>query len=109
MTREEFMDIVYSELRSDGDNYRANRIIDAADEYAEEQTRWISCKDRLPEEKGLYLVTYYPCYWDDVDKSKICVGIDTFRGKTTWAQKKYQRVIAWMPLPEPYQPKEDEE
>ncbi len=38
MTREEFMDIVYSELHSDGDNYRANRIIDAADEYAEEQT-----------------------------------------------------------------------
>lgn len=35
MTREEFMDIVYDELHSDGDNYRANRIIDAADEYAE--------------------------------------------------------------------------
>lgn len=42
MTREEFMDIVYSELHSDGDNYRANRIIDAADEYAEEQE---PCKD----------------------------------------------------------------
>ena len=35
MTREEFMNIVYNELHSDGDNYRANRIIDAADEYAE--------------------------------------------------------------------------
>jgi hypothetical protein len=33
MTREEFMNIVYSELHSDGDNNRANRIIDAADEY----------------------------------------------------------------------------
>ena len=37
MTRDEFMNIVYSELHSDGDNYRANRIIDAADEYAEEE------------------------------------------------------------------------
>ena len=38
MTREEFMDIVYGELHSDGDNNRANRIIDAADEYAELHT-----------------------------------------------------------------------
>ena len=29
--REDFMDTVYSELYSDGDNYRANRIIDAYD------------------------------------------------------------------------------
>ena len=29
--REDFMDTVYSELHSDGDNYRANRIIDAYD------------------------------------------------------------------------------
>ena len=33
--RQEFMSIVYNELHSDGDNNRANRIIDAADEYAE--------------------------------------------------------------------------
>lgn len=35
MDREEFMSVVYDELHSDGDNSRANRIIDAADEYAE--------------------------------------------------------------------------
>lgn len=39
MTREEFMDIVYLELHSDGDNNRANRIIDAADEFEEESIR----------------------------------------------------------------------
>ena len=49
MTREEFMDIVYSELHSDGDNYRANRIIDAFDEYVEEHSRWISVNDKLPD------------------------------------------------------------
>ena len=32
--REEFMNIVYNELNNDVDNNRANRIIDAADEYA---------------------------------------------------------------------------
>jgi hypothetical protein len=52
MTREEFMDIVYSELHSDGDNYRANRIIDAADEYAEEKTRWLSVDENGDKDSG---------------------------------------------------------
>lgn len=33
--RNEFMNLIYDELHSDGDNCRANRIIDAADRYAE--------------------------------------------------------------------------
>ena len=64
---------------------------------------WIPVDEQLPEEKGVYLVTYHPCYWDNVG-FEIRVGIDTFRGKTAWAQRKYQRVIAWRPLPEPYCP-----
>ena len=105
MTREKFMDIVYSELHSDGDNYRANRIIDAADEYAEEQTRLIPCSERLPEqdrkdEAGndvAYLVqtewgtfftaTYDGKNWCHVDSS-VLVESD---------------VTAWMPLPTAYQ------
>lgn len=37
--REKFMAVVYDELSDDVDNCRANRIIDAADEYAEEIIR----------------------------------------------------------------------
>lgn len=37
--REEFMTVVYDELSDDSDNCRANRIIDAADEYVEEAMR----------------------------------------------------------------------
>ncbi len=33
--RKDFMDIVYDELSDDVDNLRANRIIDAADAYAD--------------------------------------------------------------------------
>ena len=33
--RKDFMDIVYDELSDDADNLRANRIIDAADAYAD--------------------------------------------------------------------------
>ena len=39
MDRTEFMSLVYNELHSDGDNCRANRIIDAADEYAEDAAK----------------------------------------------------------------------
>lgn len=35
MDRTNFMDIVYDLLKDDPDNNRANRIIDAGDEYAE--------------------------------------------------------------------------
>lgn len=72
------------------------------------ENNWTSVNDRLPEERGQYVVAYHPCYWDSVSP-EIEVGIDSFRGgknKTNkvWAKNKYQRVIAWMPLPEP--PKE---
>lgn len=33
--RKDFMGIVYDELSDDADNHRANRIIDAADAYAD--------------------------------------------------------------------------
>lgn len=62
-------------------------------------SEWISVEERLPETAGEYLVVYHPCHWDAVSE-KVCVGIDTFRGKTAWAKKKYQRVTHWMPLPE---------
>lgn len=61
---------------------------------------WIPCSERLPKEKGDYLVSYHPCYWDEV-KENILVGMDYFMGKTSWSKRKYQRVIAWQPLPEP--------
>lgn len=67
------------------------------------KSKWIPVSERLPEERGEYIVTYHPCHWDKV-YDEIYVGIDSFRGKTAWAKKKYQRVTHWMPLPEP--PKE---
>ena len=66
---------------------------------------WISVKDRLPDAKGEYLTAYHPCHWDSVDYRRTQIDVDTWRGKTTWAKKKYHRVTHWMPLPEP--PKEE--
>jgi hypothetical protein len=63
-----------------------------------EREKWTSVEDSLPKEKGEYLVIYHPCYWDHV-RDEIKVGLDSFRGKITWAKAKYQRVTHWMPKP----------
>jgi len=65
-------------------------------------TEWISVEDELPKEAGEYLVTAYPRMWGTVREDKLIVGLDSFRGKTTWAKNQHQKVIAWMPKPEPY-------
>lgn len=55
------------------------------------QGQWIPCSERLPEKDGYYLTTtmyrqVYRDYWngDNFDRTEM--------------------VIAWMPLPEPYNP-----
>ena len=77
--------------------------IDVAPTIETEQ-KWIPVTERLPETPGEYMVAYHPCYSDSV-QDEIKVGLDSFRGKTAWAKKKYQRVTHWMPLPE--MPKEE--
>ena len=50
MSREEFMEMVYEELHDDSTNERANRIIDAADEYAAEKRTDSNKKlDKMPK------------------------------------------------------------
>lgn len=62
------------------------------------EPEWISVEERVPEKAGEYIVAYHPCYWNDVKAQVTKVGIDTFRGKTSWAKQKFQRVTYWMPL-----------
>lgn len=93
MTREEFMNIIYEELYNDGDNYRANRIIDAVDYYAEKnKPHWIPCSERLPGVKQKVLVQYP----DGSMATRQCNDA----GHLQWF---YANAVAWMPAPEPYQ------
>ena len=64
---------------------------------------WHRVENGLPKKAGEYIVAYHPCWWNDVKTSVTEIGIDTFRGKTSWAKRKFQRVTHWMEKPEPPQ------
>lgn len=80
------------------------RILEEAP-TVEPASPWRRVEEELPKEAGEYIVAYHPCWWNDVKTSVTEIGIDTFRGKTSWAKRKFQRVTHWMEKPEP--PKED--
>jgi len=84
---------IFTEPRNDMDK----TTIDACKGAIEllEQTRWIPVSERLPEEVGTYITTV------DYEKHGIAVGQRYYHGKGLgWED---DCVIAWMPLPEPYE------
>lgn len=85
------------------DGYDPVGVMELADliEPKPEQTfRWVSVEERLPESAGEYIVAYHPCYCACVNEAVTLIGMDSFRGKTAWSKRKYQRVTHWMPKPE---------
>ena len=62
------------------------------------EPHWIPCSERLPEKEGYYLIT------------KECLGVVvvdtryyyTERDSEYWSPYESGTVIAWLPLPEPY-------
>ena len=57
--------------------------------------KWIPCSERLPDEKGEYLLTL-----EMRDGTYEC-DMDKFNGKK-WQYYHKGEVVAWMPLPKPY-------
>ena len=104
---------IFTEPRNDMDK----TTIDACKGAIEllEQTKWIPVSERLPKEDGEYLLfgkvveddtedifigMYDACaekfgYWEDYYDSKTLGFLDS-------GLIEYNKVIAWMPLPEPY-------
>lgn len=58
---------------------------------------WIPCSEKLPEEKGWYLVY--------AKNQRPFVAY--FKGKTFPLNNHYHEIVAWMTLPEPYEEKEN--
>ena len=71
-------------------------IADKAIDALASQQRWIPCSERLPDECGNYLVTEETVGWN-----MLAYGTtDIAYFDTVW--HKADKVLAWMPLPEPY-------
>ena len=99
----------------------ANSIEIVKQEAEQYNNGWIPCSERLPEEYGDYLVAWKPLYMsaEDIIK-KVGRAVPHFYeiveydpddealwiGSIEQAQGEYE-IIAWQPLPQPYQPKGD--
>ena len=86
----------------------AKSVIEASELLRKRIRRWVPCSERLPEKLGDYLVTdnygnVYSSTFNYVLKEK-CFGHEDDDGLFI----KNNRVIAWMPLPEPYMKEGDE-
>ena len=72
--------------------------------FAQEQKKqeWIPCSERLPEESGKYEVTA-------LDAGRLIVTQAKWQPKLkSWnltGAMAYWKIIAWQPLPQPFQPK----
>ena len=70
-------------------------------EYENCNNGWISCSDRLPKESGEYLT------WVEYDGDRFIAidEIDCDGIIKEWNCSTDYKIIAWQPLPQPYQPK----
>lgn len=64
--------------------------------------RWIPCSKRLPEKHGYYLVQTDGSHNSVIDIAEYGILFDKINSDPIWGWNKASRVIAWMPLPEPY-------
>ena len=62
-----------------------------------EQTRWIPCAERLPEQSGWYLVSL-----KNMSVQKAWYRAAPINQGGSYWRGSIKRPIAWMPLPEPY-------
>lgn len=116
MTREEkeqwdiFMKIwVIPALKNTWGEKKYKEIVEALNEW-EEQEPWISVSERLPEEDGQYLITVKYKHVNDSYEDVYAEHGEWYDGR--WDMfcfghcGEVEEIIAWMPLPAPYEPQE---
>jgi len=74
--------------------------------------RWIPCSEKMPADGGTFLVSCeeemasgYVCKYVEKVGLIHCNGLEWFEG-TERFEDEYRKVIAWMPVPEPYKGEE---
>ncbi len=76
----------------------ANGMAILALEQARKESRWIPCSERLPDDFGDYLVTKKAIGWNCEEYNSNDIAYFDNKGF-----HKAEDVIAWMPLPNPYE------
>lgn len=111
MTREEA--IAHGKEQLDVFGGEHAEFIKLALKALEQESRWIPCSERLPEEKDAGILkklgtekrSEYVLATVEVKGERMTVTACTYDGKWDWNMK-YAfpdfKVVAWMPLPEPY-------
>lgn len=113
---------VVVELRKDihSDVYLGKKTIGTyLDEILEihnaETPRWIPVSERLPKSSGVYIVSRW---FSDGEESAILTDANYYDGNGDWYNDNRinwgrdlvtDKIVAWMPLPKPYEPQESEE
>ena len=116
MTREEAKRVLEFDLDHTHNN-ESKEALRIAIKALEQEQRWIPVSERLPEEDGDYFVTYEKGYAEDYNFPPIGIaGFDVDCESFGYWYEQFDRhtlgslgsdweeikVIAWMPLPEPY-------
>jgi hypothetical protein len=87
---DKFWDILFDEAYVEGN--QAERIEKELNKIT--TNGWIPYSEDIPKENGWYLVT-----------NNLGVVQQQFWGASHWHKLRDEAVLAWQPLPEPYQPK----
>ena len=81
----------------------------------EQEPRWIPVSERLPDNSGNYLVSVIDGSGEDDDYEAVDVAWFAHKKDYNIKESKWQElgvdetIIAWMPLPKPYEPQESED
>ena len=101
ISRRQLVENIHNKLDSYPDTILENKIRDILDQTPS-LFEWISCEQRLPDKPGQYLTTF--CFASGNDTETYHVGLDSFRGKKSWAKNSNRKVIAWAEIPMPFEP-----
>ena len=72
---------------------------------AQPEQQWIPCSERLPEHGGRYLISVL----DGINRrTTVAPYLPRCKAWTMTGRMAYWKVIAWMPLPEPYSERRQE-
>lgn len=103
ISKKKLISHIEAEYKSFGEDYDALQILGDIEDFKTEeipQGEWIPWSERLPEERQVVLVTVNQTVLKGATHPVIIARYTT--EKDSWIHTIPDAVLAWMPLPEPY-------